>query len=120
MFNRSPAGTDDARHLLGQDSTADDEVVWEQNSVRSERNTGTPSELWEQDPLSGESHELQQASSTGSRPTSSWPQGTPSKRDMARPEDHGAAATDLEVEFERIFSPVGSLARLVFMLTCSR
>jgi hypothetical protein len=106
MFGHNSADRDDSRHLLGRDGTTEEEVVWEQSSVRSERNTATPSELWEQDPLSGESHELQQISNSDSRPTSSKPQLTRSRRAIVPPEDHGEAATDLQAEFERIFSPV--------------
>jgi hypothetical protein len=102
MFSGNSTGRDDAHHLLGDHP--DDEVVWEQSSVRSERDTATPSELWEQDPLSGESHELQEVSKSESRPTRS-------KRAMAPPEDHGEAGTELQVEFERIFSPVSPCVR---------
>jgi hypothetical protein len=98
MFSGNSTGGDDHRHLLGRDHT-DDEVVWEQSSVQSERDTATPSEVWEQDPLSGESHELQEVSHSESRPRRS-------KRAMAPPEDHGEAGTELQAEFERIFSPV--------------
>ena len=107
MFSHNIASKDDARHLLGRDNLQDDEdheVVWDQN----ERNTETPSELWEQDPLSGESHELQPISNRESQASSSQPQV---KRSKSRPEDHGVAGTDLQAEFERIFSPV----RLLFI-----
>jgi hypothetical protein len=102
MFSHNSTNKDDARHLLGRDNIQDDEdheVVWDQN----ERNTDTPSELWEQDPLSGESHELQQIPNRESGPESSQAQV---KRSKSRPEDHGIAGTDLQAEFERIFSPV--------------
>jgi hypothetical protein len=106
MFSHNSASQDDARHLLSRDNIQDDEdheVVWEQN----ERNTETPSELWEQDPLSSESHELQQASRQESQP-SSQPKA---KRAKAHSKDHGIAGTDLQAEFERIFSPVGYLPK---------
>jgi hypothetical protein len=74
--------------------------------VRSERNTASDSELWEQDPLSEESNELRQASQVAMTPTSSHPPSTRSKRPKPQPEDHGVAGTDLQAEFERIFSPV--------------
>jgi hypothetical protein len=102
MFSHNSASKDDARHLLSRNDIQDDEdheVVWEQN----DRNTETPSELWEQDPLSSESHELQEASRLESQPSSSQPNV---KRVKASSKDHGIAGTDLQAEFERIFSPV--------------
>lgn len=98
--------------MLGRDGTTEEEIVWEQSSVRSDKNTATSSELWEQDPLSGESHELKQISNPDSQPTSSQARPTKSKRAMPSPEDHGEASTDLQVEFERIFSPVSPQAKL--------
>jgi hypothetical protein len=102
MFSHNSASKDDARYLLSRDNIHDDEdheVVWEQ----TERNTETPSELWEQDALSSESHELQEASRLESQPSSSQPKV---ERVKASPKDHGIAGTDLQAEFERIFSPV--------------
>lgn len=102
MFSHNIASKDDARHLLSRDNIQDDEgheVVWEQ----SERKTDTPSELWEQDPLSSESHVLLVASRLESQPSSSQPKV---KEVKASSKDHGMAGTDLQAEFERIFSPV--------------
>lgn len=105
MFSGNSTGEDHARHqLLGHED--DHEVGWEQQSVRSERNIASDSELWEQDPLSEESNELRQASHGQMTPTSSHSPSTRSKRPKPPPEDHGVAGTDLEAEFERIFSPV--------------
>jgi hypothetical protein len=106
MFSGKSTNGDDARHLLGRDNGAEDEdqqVVWDQHS---ERNTASDTELWEQDPLSDESHELQQASDAELTPTSSRPPTTRARKAKSIPEDHGVAGTDLQAEFERIFSPV--------------
>ena len=106
MFSGTSGARDDARHqLLGQDHDEDHEVGWEQHSVHSERNTASDSELWEQDPLSTETHE-QHTSDPQLTPTSSHPPSTRSRKPKPVPEDHGVAGTDLEAEFERIFSPV--------------
>ncbi len=113
MFGQNSARRDDARHLLGGENIADDEEVWEQNSVRSERNTAGISEIWEQDPLSGESHELQQISTPDSQAASSQAQFDRSRRTTAIPEDLGEAGTNLEAEFERIFNPVRPRIRQV-------
>lgn len=110
MFSGQPAGGDDARHqLLGRDNEEDHEEGWEQHALRSERNAESDSELWEQDPLSGDSHELNEPSNGELTPTSTHPPSTRSRRSRRAkpvPEDHGVAGTDLEAEFERIFSPV--------------
>jgi hypothetical protein len=99
MFGRDPVSRDDSRHLLGQDHIGDDEI-WEQSS---DRNTAT-SEVWEQDPLhtAGEAHELRQIMTPVSRATSTLR----SMNEKVAAKDHGVAASDLEAEFSRIYSPV--------------
>ena len=108
MFSGKSTSGDDARHLLSHDNGTEDEdqqVVWEHHS---ERNAASDKELWEQDPLSEESHELHQSSDAELTPTSSRPPTTRSRKPKSIPEDHGAAGTDLQVEFERIFNPVST------------
>jgi hypothetical protein len=110
MFNNNSKNRDDARHLLGQDNLVEDEdheVIWEESSAHSKRHAAvdSESELWEQDPLSSgaEGHELQQIPTPELGAASSQPQ---SKKARTTPEDLGVAGSNLQAEFERIFSPV--------------
>ncbi len=103
MFgSRTVDDDDDAdHHLLGQGDNNITELphgmAWEQSSSTSEQNTSNPSELWEQDPLPGESYKLQETRAVESRPIT---------RPRVQPEVQGEAATELEEEFVKIFSPV--------------
>ncbi|KAK1756631.1 hypothetical protein QBC47DRAFT_380286 [Echria macrotheca] len=102
MFGRDTQ-KDDARGLLSHDATVDDDVVWEheQNSTRSERErAASVSEVWAQDPLAD-------TTNNNHHPSSSSARGYPSTNPPPPlPEDQGEAASELDAEFQRIFSPV--------------
>lgn len=108
MFGRKK-DDDAAHHLLNGDRATDEEpsheVVWDQASSASDRNISNESDIWEHDPMhGGESHEFKELSTPG--PQTSTQQ---SRRQVRRVqlETHGeAAATELDEEFQRIFSPV--------------
>ena len=107
MFGHNSVDKEAGHRLLGQDQVDhDDSTVWDhQTPATTGRDTPIDSEIWDQDPLNEQSHELKDVhASTASRG------GRPRRR--PRPEDHGEAATDLAEEFERIYNPVGSINRV--------
>ncbi|KAK3360680.1 hypothetical protein B0T25DRAFT_565562 [Lasiosphaeria hispida] len=102
MFGRNAEVNEDSRGLLSHENMGNEEVIWEheQNSIRmSDRNTATPPELWDQDPLSDGDGNLRGPSNRAS---------SSSKVAMLppTPEDNAEATTELDAEFQRIFSPV--------------
>ncbi len=113
MFGHNAADKEAGHHLLGQEHVEHDDIshdmVWEQqNASTSGRETPNQSEIWDQDPLRDEGHELQQVSAPAVNHHTQQFRGGHAKR-RARPEDHGEAATELAGEFERIFTPVSSI-----------
>jgi hypothetical protein len=110
MFSRKLSNDGADHHLLAQDKDKNEELsrdtTWEQSSSTSDRNVSSSSEIWEQDPLYDESHELQDIPVPESRSRAEGSKGDRPKRARIQPEDHGEAAIDLDQEFNRIFSPV--------------
>jgi hypothetical protein len=118
MFGHNRGDKEAGHRLLGRDLIEDEETshggtVWERKSSMSDRDTASHSEIWDQDPLhQEEGNELQQISTlesrhrTAQRSRGAEPSRLISRPGDSQPEDHGEAATELEEEFERIFTPV--------------
>lgn len=116
MFGFGDEDKEAGHHLLGHDDSAlaTDETArgtaWDNvQSAGSGRTTPNHSEIWEQDPLHDGSHELHdisKASRSDSTTRSSQKDTRRPRRQRPPPEDLAGAATELEGEFERIFTPM--------------
>lgn len=108
MFHRKK--DDGAAHqLLSRDGAMNEElpheVIWDQASSASERNISNDTDIWEHDPIQGEgeSHNLEEMP-TSERQASAHQSGRRTR--TIQPEDYREAATELDEEFQKIFSPV--------------
>lgn len=117
VFNKTTPDRAAGHRLLGQDLTDDDDdlpqgrTIWERKSTSDDRNeTAIDPEIWEQDPLhQGGDHELQPVaafSGSSRQPGGGAGLDGSGRRHWPKPEDLAGVATELNDEFQRIFTPV--------------
>ncbi len=122
VFNKTTPDRAAGHRLLDQDLTDDDDdlpqgrTIWERQSISNDRNeTAVDHEIWEQDPLDKEGdHELQRdAAISGSfrHPVGGAGLDESGRRLSPKPQGLAGVATELNDQFQRIFTPVSHIAR---------